>query len=137
MPCLHLYVTTRSHTQRVTDAGVDPSGEASAGAHTRRKLKREAERESQDEGSVDASLTTSQGKKDVARVSEGTDVLEDMGEQGGKPSVTPNIESQSLDDRKKADEADFIERVRRASVIDTDLNRRTIRRKLIQEQALW
>ena len=51
------------------DAVVKPSGEASAGSQTRRKHKRDAERESQDEGSVDASLTSSQGKKDVARVS--------------------------------------------------------------------
>ncbi len=58
------------------DAVVKPSGEASAGSQTRRKHKRDAERESQDEGSVDASLTSSQGKKDVARVPEQTIILE-------------------------------------------------------------
>ncbi len=69
MPCLHLYVTTRSHTQQVADVNVEPVGEASTGSPIRWKRKREAERELPDEEFVAASWSNRFGQTDVARES--------------------------------------------------------------------
>jgi len=137
MPCLHLYVTTRSHTQQVADVDVKPSGEASTGSPIRRKRKREAEREPSDEEPVAASRSTRFGQTDVAGESEGTQVPDGTVEQGGERSVTPNNEDESLDVKQKANAGTFLDRIRPASTEDAVLDRKGFRKRFTKRDGLW
>ena len=137
MPCLHLYVTTRSHTQRVTDVVVEPTGEASTDLPIKRKPLAEAEKKSPDEGPVGASKINPLGEKDVTGVLEETAVPEGTVQQGREPSATSEPECEPLDDRQKANEANFIARVKQANINDVDLTKRKIYKRLTQKDGLW
>jgi len=137
LPCLHLYVTTRSRTQRVADVDVRPSGEASAGSPIRWKRKREAERGPSNEEPVVASRRNRFGQTDVAGESEGTQVPDGTVEQGRQPSVTQNNEDESLEDKQEVNEASFLDRIRQASKRDAILTQKGLRKRPIERDGLW
>ena len=122
MPCLHLYVTTRSQAQRVSDAAVGPSGKAAAGSPTNRKCKRMDEREPRDEGPVATSPTRPRAETDVAGAPDEAHASEGTEQQSREPGAMQDNPEVPLEDRQQANEANFLERVREAAYADEDLH---------------
>ena len=137
MPCLHLYVTTRSQAQQISDAAIELSGEVAAGSPINRKRKRMSERESLDEEPAAASPTNLRAERDVTGVPDDNTISEGTGQQSRKPSALLDSQNMPLEGRALANEANFLERVREAEAADESLQRKGFRKRLTQEQGLW
>ena len=140
---MSLYVTTRSQAQQASDVSVDPNGEALTGSPIKPKRKRGWEKESLDEEPVVASPikpSRRQGwEKGVTGALDGANVPERTEEQSGMPEaeVTQKEKDENLDERLKANEKDFLERIKKASILDEALKGRNFRRKLRIKDGLW
>ena len=85
MPCLSLYVTTRSQAQQASDADVKPTGRASEDRLTDQE--NPETRRSLDEGPGEASLTTPLDKGDATGALEEATTSDSAGQQSGEPRV--------------------------------------------------
>ena len=143
MPFLSLYVTTRSQTQQAPDVRVKPDGEALTGSLIKPKRKQGWEKELLDEGSVAASPIKPKRKqrweKDVTGALEEANASEGTEEQSRKLEtlVTEENKNENLDERLKANEQEFLNRIKEASIQDEALTGRNFRRKLLKKHDVW
>ena len=133
MPTLRLYVTTRSQAQQVSDVGVKPSGRALADS----LISPRVEKESHDKGPVDASLISPRVEKDVDGASDRGNTLKDAGQMSRTPEVMRDSDDMPLDDRRQANEADFLDRVRAACQDDSSLRNRSFRKRFASQHGLF
>ena len=133
MPCLSLYVTTRSQAQQVTDVGVKPAGGAPTGPLTSPRI----ERRPRDEGPVDASLTSPRIEKDAAGAPEKATASDGTGEQSKVLGSRHTDTDVSLEEKQKANESNFLARVKDAGTQDGSLLVKNFKRRLLQKEGLW
>ena len=129
MPCLSLYVTTRSQAQQVTDVvAVKPVGRAPTGNPINI-----AERGSHDEASV-AACPTRCTETDAAREPEGVNTPEGAGGQGGKlGGLQDNIRATEQEES----ESTFLERLREAGPQDDKVYQKNFKKRFLYKEGLY
>ena len=143
MPCLSLNVTTRSQAQQVPDVMVDSNGEALTGSPIKPKRKQGCKKELLDEGSEAASLIKPKQKrrweKDVTGPLEEANASEGTEEQSSRVEtlVAEENKNENLDERLKANDQEFWNRIKEASIRDEALKGRNFRKKLLKKHDVW